>query len=152
MSTERIQAALRDATDTKDVVIAAGVLSSVGEIFDRSFGDVPAVVVADENTYEVAGDEVHRQLKAAGRKVLDPYVFPGGRHCAPSTATSPHWPDGYGPTTPSRSRSRRGRSTTSSSAPPTSATGRTSRWRPLPRSTATPRSVLRSPRMASSRP
>ena len=52
MSTERIQAALRDATDTKDVVIAAGVLSSVGEIFDRSFGDVPAVVVADENTPE----------------------------------------------------------------------------------------------------
>ena len=50
MSTERIQAALRDATDTKDVVIAAGVLSSVGEVFDRNFGDVPAVVVADENT------------------------------------------------------------------------------------------------------
>ena len=77
MSTERIQAALRDATDTKDVVIAAGVLSSVGEVFDRTFGDVPAVVVADENTYEVAGEEVHRRLQAAGRKMVDPYVFPG---------------------------------------------------------------------------
>ena len=77
MSTERIQAALRDATDTTDVVIAAGVLTSVGEVFDRTFGDVPAVVVADENTYEVAGEEVHRRLQAAGRKVVDPYVFPG---------------------------------------------------------------------------
>ena len=77
MSTERIQAALRDATDTKDVVIDAGVLTSVGEIFSRTFGDVPAVVVADENTYKVAGEEVHRRLMAAGRTMVDPYVFPG---------------------------------------------------------------------------
>ena len=40
-----------------DAVIAAGALSSVGEIFERAFGDSPAVVVADENTYEVAGEE-----------------------------------------------------------------------------------------------
>ena len=77
MSTERIQAALRDATDTEDVVIAAGVLTSVGDVFSRTFGDVPAVVVADENTYQVAGEEVHRRLEAAGRKTVDPYVFPG---------------------------------------------------------------------------
>ena len=77
MSTELIQAALRDATDTEDVVIAAGVLGSIGELFERTFGDVPAVVVADENTYKVAGEEVHRQLAASGRPVVDPYVFPG---------------------------------------------------------------------------
>ncbi len=77
MSTERIQAALRDATDTKDVVIAAGVLTSVGEVFSRTFGDVPAVVVADENTYQAAGEEVHRRLMGAGRTMVDPYVFPG---------------------------------------------------------------------------
>ena len=77
MSTERIQAALRDAGDTKDVLIDAGALSSVGEVFNQTFSDVTAVVVADENTYEVAGEEVHRRLQAAGRKVVDPYVFPG---------------------------------------------------------------------------
>jgi molybdopterin biosynthesis enzyme len=49
VSTEQIRAALRDATDTEDVVITAGALGSVGEVFDRTFGDVPAVVVADEN-------------------------------------------------------------------------------------------------------
>jgi glycerol-1-phosphate dehydrogenase [NAD(P)+] len=77
VSSERIQAALRDATDTKDVVIGPGVLGSAGEVFERSFGDQPAVVVADENTFEVAGDEVHQRLGAGGRKLADPYIFPG---------------------------------------------------------------------------
>ena len=77
LSTERIQAALRDATDTKDVVIGPGVLGSVDEVFERSFGDQPAVVVADENTLKVAGDEVHQRLGAGGRILLNPYVFPG---------------------------------------------------------------------------
>ncbi len=77
MSTERIRAALRDATDTEEVVIAAGVLGSVGEVFDRTFGDSAAVVVADENTFAVAGEEVRRRLAATGRVSADPYVFPG---------------------------------------------------------------------------
>jgi len=77
LSTERIRAALRDATDTKDVVIAAGALGSVGEVVDRAFGDVPVVVVADENTYKAAGEQVHQRLGATGRQVIEPYVFPG---------------------------------------------------------------------------
>ena len=56
MNTERIEAALRTATDTADVVIGAGGLSSVDEMFSRNFGDQPAVVVADENTFKVAGN------------------------------------------------------------------------------------------------
>ena len=77
MSTDLIRAALRGAGDTDDVVIAAGALASVGEVFGRTFGDAPVVVVADENTYAVAGAEVHRRLQAAGHTVVDPYVFPG---------------------------------------------------------------------------
>ena len=45
MNTERIQAALRNATDTADVVIGAGVLPQVDEMFGRSFGDQPAVPI-----------------------------------------------------------------------------------------------------------
>lgn len=60
MSTERIKAALPDATDTKEVVIGAGVLGSVNEVFERSFGGQPAVVVADENTFKVAGEQVRQ--------------------------------------------------------------------------------------------
>ncbi|MDQ6949602.1 MAG: sn-glycerol-1-phosphate dehydrogenase [Actinomycetota bacterium] len=77
MNTERIQAALRNATDTADVVIGAGVLSSVDEMFGRSFGEQSAVVVADENTFKVAGKEVLQHLQAAGRRTVDPYIFPG---------------------------------------------------------------------------
>jgi glycerol-1-phosphate dehydrogenase [NAD(P)+] len=77
VSTERIKAALRDATDTKDVVFDAGVLGAVNEVFERSFGDQPAVVVADENTFKVAGEQVQRHLGAGGRWLLDPYIFPG---------------------------------------------------------------------------
>src|SRR5437868_9783155 len=77
MNTERIEAALRTATDTTDVVIGAGGLSSVDEMFSRNFGDQSAVVVADENTFKVAGNEVQQQFEAAGRRMVDPYIFPG---------------------------------------------------------------------------
>ncbi len=77
MNDERINAALRDATDTEQVVIGAGVLGSVDDVFGRSFGDRPAVVVADENTFRVAGKQVQQQLEVAGRALAEPYVFPG---------------------------------------------------------------------------
>jgi glycerol-1-phosphate dehydrogenase [NAD(P)+] len=77
MNDERIEAALRDATDTQNVVIAAGALTSVAGVFERSFGDQAAVVVADENTFSVAGKQVQQAFEAAGRPPLEPYVFPG---------------------------------------------------------------------------
>ena len=61
MDDDRINAALRDATDTQNVTIGAGVLTSVDDVFGQSFGDQPAIVVADENTFAVAGKEVQRR-------------------------------------------------------------------------------------------
>lgn len=77
MAYERIKAALRGTADTEQVLIGAGVLSSVDDVFRQSFGDQPAQVVADENTFRVAGEQVQRELESAGRHVLEPYVFPG---------------------------------------------------------------------------
>jgi glycerol-1-phosphate dehydrogenase [NAD(P)+] len=77
VSTERIKAALPDATDTKDVVIGAGVLGSVNEVFERRFGHQPAVVVADENTFKVAAEQVRQQFEAGRRTLVEPYIFPG---------------------------------------------------------------------------
>jgi glycerol-1-phosphate dehydrogenase [NAD(P)+] len=72
-----IAAALRDATDTDAVVIAEGALDSVGEVFESTFGDRAAIVVADENTFRVAGDAVAQALElGSAREVLDPYIFP----------------------------------------------------------------------------
>jgi glycerol-1-phosphate dehydrogenase [NAD(P)+] len=73
----RIQEALREATDTEDVVIGEGVVDRVAEVFERNFGDSAAVVVADVNTLEVAGQAVGRELEASGREVREPFVFPG---------------------------------------------------------------------------
>lgn len=76
MSEQRIREALEEATDTKDVQIEAGALTSVPEVFRENFGESPVIVVADGNTFEVAGEEVQRRLEEAGYTVIEPYVFP----------------------------------------------------------------------------
>lgn len=77
MDSERISSALRDASDTRQVVIGAGVLARVDETFAQSFGQVAAVVLADDNTFAVAGRSVHERMSASGRTVDQPIVFPG---------------------------------------------------------------------------
>ena len=77
MDERRIAEALREATDTQQVVIGDGVLESVADVFARSFEDSAAVVVADENTWQVAGEAVNRSLQTSGREVLEAFVFPG---------------------------------------------------------------------------
>ncbi|MBV8954213.1 MAG: sn-glycerol-1-phosphate dehydrogenase, partial [Solirubrobacterales bacterium] len=77
MDQRRISEALREATDTKDVVIGDGVIDGVGDVFRRCFGDEAAVVIADENTLEVAGERAARQLESGARETLEPFVFPG---------------------------------------------------------------------------
>jgi glycerol-1-phosphate dehydrogenase [NAD(P)+] len=78
MPDRRIEAALRDATDTERVVIGPGALDAVAEVFGRTFGARPAVVVADATTWRVAGERVQRSLEAAGRATEAPYRFPPG--------------------------------------------------------------------------
>ncbi len=76
MNEERISNALRGATDTAQVLIGEGVLSSVADLFERTFGQRPAVVVADGNTFRVAGETVQHELEGARRELLEPYIFP----------------------------------------------------------------------------
>ncbi len=77
MTEDRISTALRDSTDTENVIIGSGALASIDQVFQHSFGDRRAVVVADENTYAAAGKEVQQHFEAAGRLLADPYIFPG---------------------------------------------------------------------------
>jgi glycerol-1-phosphate dehydrogenase [NAD(P)+] len=76
MGEQRIEAALREATDTRIVNIGDSALASVPDIFLECFGDSPAVVVADGNTFRVAGGEIQRRLEGAGHTMMEPYVFP----------------------------------------------------------------------------
>ena len=77
MSTPVVDAALREATGTRAVVVGADVLSSVAALFGRTLGDRSAVVVADERTFEAAGRAVQRWFEEAGRRTEAPHVLPG---------------------------------------------------------------------------
>jgi glycerol-1-phosphate dehydrogenase [NAD(P)+] len=74
---ERLETALINATDTHYVVIGAGIISDVDNVFERCFGDQPALIIADENTFTVAGNTVQGLFSAAGRKMIAPFIFPG---------------------------------------------------------------------------
>ena len=54
----KIESALQRTTDTKDLIIGAGVVSRTAEMFTRLFPGQKAVIVADRNTWEVAGKAV----------------------------------------------------------------------------------------------
>lgn len=77
MDTTLLESALRDAPDTRHLVIGPGALAAAADTFGRCFEDAAAVVVADENTWAVAGRAVDERLRAAGRPVAEPIVFPG---------------------------------------------------------------------------
>ncbi len=76
MATDTIGEALRRARDTKALEFGAGAMERVPEMFRKLFpGDKVAVVVADTNTYRVAGEFVNERLKAAGIPVEEPFIF-----------------------------------------------------------------------------
>jgi len=88
MGEQCLRAALQEATDTQSVNIGAGALATVPDALMEGFGDSPAVIVADGNTFEVAGREAQRRLERAGRTTIKPYVFPAEPPFTPSTGTS----------------------------------------------------------------
>jgi glycerol-1-phosphate dehydrogenase [NAD(P)+] len=73
----RINAALREASDTRHLLIGTGVLNEVGNVLQEAFGRQPVVVVADDNTFTVAGKAVCERLRSEGWTVQEPIVFPG---------------------------------------------------------------------------
>lgn len=74
---ELIERALKDSTDTRAILSGRGVLDRTGALFTELFGDARCILVADENTWAVAGERVRASLQAAGVTLEEPYVFPG---------------------------------------------------------------------------
>jgi glycerol-1-phosphate dehydrogenase [NAD(P)+] len=77
MNDQRLKDALREATDTREVVIGDSVLDRVPEVFERCFDDARAVLICDENTLSVAGVAVQHSLEEADRAPVERFVFPG---------------------------------------------------------------------------
>jgi glycerol-1-phosphate dehydrogenase [NAD(P)+] len=70
-----LESALRRARDTRKSLVSPGARKDVAGVFAELFGDSPAIVVADDNTFAAAGRDVYDGLKASGRKCLEPLVL-----------------------------------------------------------------------------
>jgi glycerol-1-phosphate dehydrogenase [NAD(P)+] len=67
--------ALAAARETRCLEIGGGVLSTVPAIFRSQFGSRPAAIVADENTFAVAGRTVQAAFETASHHAVAPFVF-----------------------------------------------------------------------------
>ena len=79
---KNIENALGKATDTKALIIGEGAMARTPEMFRSLFPGKTAVIVADENTWEIAAEKVHGYMKAAGIPMTAPFVFHGKNFCA----------------------------------------------------------------------
>ena len=75
MSMEKVERALERTTDTKDLIIGAGVVSRTAEMFAKLFPGCKAIIVADLNTWEVAGKAVYASLVEAGIEQEEPFIY-----------------------------------------------------------------------------
>ncbi len=73
--TSKVEVALKAANDTKALKIGYKNLNEVGVLFKSLFPGYQAVIVADKNTYRVAGDIVKHYIDASGIKQKDPFIF-----------------------------------------------------------------------------
>ncbi len=75
MENSVLATALARATDTKALRIGRGVLPAAVEVFREIFPGARPVVVADENTYRVAGGRLQTCFEDAGLNPDAPYIF-----------------------------------------------------------------------------
>ena len=71
----KIEEALRHTTDTKRLVIGPGCVRESAAMFLDLFPGKKAVIVADRNTWEVAGKDVRESLSEAGVPQDEPFIF-----------------------------------------------------------------------------
>jgi glycerol-1-phosphate dehydrogenase [NAD(P)+] len=70
-----MESALRRARDTRKLIVAPGARHQVADVFSELFGSAPCIIIADENTFAVAGREAQDGLRANGRECLEPLVL-----------------------------------------------------------------------------
>src|ERR1051325_6192111 len=66
--------ALAAAKDTRWLEIGSKILQKTPEIFRKQFGDLPAVIVADSDTFEAAGRTVQEAFEQNGQCV-EPFIY-----------------------------------------------------------------------------
>src|SRR5690606_4648376 len=74
MST-KVKAALKAASETKDLLMESNILDKVPNLFRTYFGNRKAVIIADETTYAVAGRHVSELLEVNGIAQEPAFIF-----------------------------------------------------------------------------
>lgn len=71
----KIETALERARDTKALIIGNGTVTRTAEMFCNLFPGQKAIIIADSNTWEVAGKDAQKSLDDNGVASLKPYIF-----------------------------------------------------------------------------
>lgn len=71
----KIEEALKAADETRALIIGDDALDMLPKLFKEQFPGKGAIVVADTNTYRVAGESIERLLGEAGIKQKKSYIF-----------------------------------------------------------------------------
>ena len=74
---ELIDKALADCDDTDVVIMGHDVLDETGRVFKELFGGAKAIIIADENTWAVAGEQTKTSFETHGVETVEPMIFPG---------------------------------------------------------------------------
>jgi glycerol-1-phosphate dehydrogenase [NAD(P)+] len=67
--------ALSSARETRALIVGSGVLSETARVFTEQFPAQRAVIVADVQTFQLAGNHVIAALEAAGVQCLPPFLY-----------------------------------------------------------------------------
>ena len=70
-----IESALEKTTDTKALIIGVGAMKRTPEMFSQLFPGRTAVIVADQNTWDIAAEEVAGSMEQAGIPMVEPFIF-----------------------------------------------------------------------------
>ncbi len=70
-----LERALQAARDTRRLAVGPGIRHDVASAFTATFGDPPAVIVADERTYAAAGADVRESFRRAGHACEETFLF-----------------------------------------------------------------------------
>lgn len=77
MTSDTLRDALSRATDTVAAAVGRGVLAESGRLIAAHLGAGPHLIVADENTWAVAGEALSEPMRDAGCELTEPLIFPG---------------------------------------------------------------------------
>ncbi len=85
LTRQQIDHALEQASITHHLLVAPGAMTASATLVPDLFPGRPAVIVADETTWRLAGQPVRDVLLAAGHPVADPIIFPATPTLRPDT-------------------------------------------------------------------